>query len=361
MNDDSLEFLTELLEMPSPTGLEFEAQKLWAHELEQYADEVGCDAYGNTWAKFFAKDAKAPTLMIAAHADEIGFMIRYVTPEGFLRVERVGGSDVSIARGRRIRFLGSQGEVVGITGNTAIHLRSGEDTVPKTWDIFVDIGATSSKEVEDMGLRVGHVGVYCDGPLLLNNTKLVCRALDNRISGFILFELARKLKKSKKELTWNIVLLNAVQEEVGGHGATMATHRIRPDAAICLDVTHATDSPDLSKDKYGDIKLGKGPALAFGTANHPNVTARLEIAADKAGVSVQYEATGRCTGTDTDSIFISRDGIPSALVSIPLRYMHSPVEMADISDVDATVELLHSFIKVLKKNDDFRYSLGKQD
>ncbi|MDH3068434.1 M42 family metallopeptidase [Akkermansia sp. N21169] len=359
MNDESMEFLTELLETPSPTGLEFEAQKVWAQELEQYADEVECDAYGSTWAKFFAKDAKAPTLMIEAHADEIGFMIRYVTPEGFLRVERVGGSDIAIARGRRIRFMGTQGEVVGITGNTAIHLRGGEDTVPKTWDIFVDVGASSAKEVEEMGLRVGHIGVYCDGPMLMNGKKLVCRALDNRISGFILSELARKLKKSKKELAWNLVLLNAVQEEVGGHGATMATFRIRPDAAICLDVTHATDSPDLSKDRYGDIKLGKGPALTFGTANHPNVTARLELAADKSGIPVQFEASSRCTGTDTDSIFISREGVPSALVSIPLRYMHSPVETADLDDVDATVELLHGFIKSLKKSDDFRYSLGK--
>ncbi len=361
MNEDSMEFLTELLETASPTGREWEAQQIWAHELEQYASNVDCDAYGNVWATFRAKSKDSPTLMLAAHADEIGFMIRYITPDGFLRVERVGGTDVAIARGRRIRFQGSQGDVIGITGNTAIHLRGGEDKVPKTWDLFVDIGASSDKDVEKMGLRVGHMGVYCDGPMIMNDQKIVCRALDNRISGFILSEVARKLKKHAKDLEWNIVLLNAVQEEVGGHGATMATHRIRPDAAICLDVTHATDSPDLSKDKYGDIKLGKGPALAYGTANHPNLVDRLELIANKADIAIQYEATGRCTGTDTDSIFISRDGVPSALVSLPLRYMHSPVETADLSDIDATIDLLLAMIKSLKKDDNFRFTLKSED
>ena len=204
-----------------------------------------------------------------------------------------------------------------MTGNTAIHLREPGEKEPKIWEIYVDVGASSDKEVAELGLRVGHVGVYCDGPMLMNENKLVCRALDNRLSGFILSEIARKLCKLKKPVSWNVVLVNAVQEEVGCIGAGMITHRLRPDAAICIDVTHATDSPGLDKGKFGDIRLGGGPAVIHGTANHPNLVARLEIVADKNKIPLQHEAAGRRTGTDTDSIYISRDGVASALVSVP--------------------------------------------
>ena len=211
ISDDSLEFLTELLETPSPSGFEIDAQRIWADELRKYTEDVQCDTYGNTWAVFHADAEEAPTLMIEAHADEIGFMIRHITKDGFLYVERVGGTDTAIARGRRVRFLGSQGEVMGVTGNTAIHLREPGEKEPKIWEIYVDVGASSDKEVAELGLRVGHVGVYCDGPMLMNENKLVCRALDNRLSGFILSEIARKLCKLKKPVAWNVVLVNAVQ------------------------------------------------------------------------------------------------------------------------------------------------------
>ena len=284
-------------------------------------------------------------------------MIRHITPEGFLYVERVGGTDTAIARGRRVRFLGSQGEVMGITGNTAIHLREGGEKEPKIWEIYIDVGASSDKEVADLGLRVGHVGVYCDGPMLMNENKLVCRALDNRLSGFVLSEIAKRLCKQKKPLAWNVALVNAVQEEVGCIGAGMITHRIQPEAAICIDVTHATDSPGLDKGKFGDIKLGKGPAVIHGTANHPNLVARLEIVADKNKINLQHEAAGRRTGTDTDSIYVSRNGVASALVSLPLRYMHSPVETAALSDVEDTIKLLVELIKSLKPGDSFGHKL----
>ena len=209
ISDDSLEFLTELLETPSPSGFEIDAQRIWADELRKYTEDVQCDTYGNTWATFHAEAENAPTLMIEAHADEIGFMIRHITKDGFLYVERVGGTDTAIARGRRVRFLGSQGEVTGVTGNTAIHLREPGEKEPKIWEIYVDVGASSDKEVAELGLRVGHVGVYCDGPMLMNESKLVCRALDNRLSGFVLSEIARKLCKLKKPLAWKLMLANA--------------------------------------------------------------------------------------------------------------------------------------------------------
>lgn len=357
ISDDSLEFLTELLETPSPSGFEIDAQRIWADELRKYTEDVQCDTYVNTWATFHAEAENAPTLMIEAHADEIGFMIRHITKDGFLYVERVGGTDTAIARGRRVRFLGSQGEVTGVTGNTAIHLREPGEKEPKIWEIYVDVGASSDKEVAELGLRVGHVGVYCDGPMLMNESKLVCRALDNRLSGFVLSEIARKLCKLKKPLAWNVMLVNAVQEEVGCIGAGMITHRLRPDAAICIDVTHATDSPGLDKGKFGDIKLGGGPAVIHGTANHPNLVARLEIVADKNKIPLQHEAAGRRTGTDTDSIYVSRNGVASALVSLPLRYMHSPVETAALTDVENTIKLLLELIKSLKPEDTFGHKL----
>ncbi len=266
MNDDSLDFLTEILETPSPTGHEMEAQRLWAAQMKELTDSVKCDAYGNTWATLKAKNKDAKTLLLDAHADEIGFSIRYITDDGYLRVERLGGSDVAIARGRRIRFMGAEGEVIGVTGNTAIHIRDDDGKNPKLWELYVDLGASSREEVEELGLRIGHVGVYCDGPMLMNGKRLVCRALDDRLCGFILTEIARKLKEDKIKPAWNIVFGNTVQEEVGCIGAQMLTHRINPDAAICLDVTHATDSPGLDKGRYGDVRLGKGGCLCHGPA-----------------------------------------------------------------------------------------------
>ncbi len=357
ISDSSLEFLTELLETASPSGHEIDAQRIWADEMRKYTDSVQCDAYGNTWATFSAEKEDAPTLMIEAHADEIGFMIRHITSDGFLYVERVGGSDAAIARGRRIRFQGSQGEVIGITGNTAIHLREPGAKEPKIWEIYVDVGASGPEEVEKMGLRIGHVGVYCDGPMLMNEKKLVCRALDNRLSGFILSEVAKKLCSRKKPLAWNVVLVNSVQEEVGCFGAGRVTHRLRPEAGICIDVTHSTDSPGLDKGRFGDIKLGGGPAILHGAAVHPNLVTRLELVADKAKIKLQHEAAGRCTGTNTDSIYTSRDGVPAALISIPLRYMHSPVETADLDDVEDIVKLLTELVKSLKPGESFGHKL----
>lgn len=357
MKTQQLEFLTELLETPSPTGHEIEAQRIWADEMRKYTDDVQCDAYGNTWAVLHAEKTDAPTFLLDAHADEIGFSIRQITKEGYARVERLGGTDVAIARGRRIRFLGSEGEVIGVTGNTAIHLRDDDGKVPKIWELYVDFGASSDDELKKMGIRVGSVGVYCDGPVLLEGKRLVCRALDNRLSGFILTEVARKLSKSKSKLAWNIVFANTVQEEVGCIGAKMLAHRINPDAAICLDVTHATDSPGLDKGRYGDVQLGSGPCVCHGPACHHLVVSRLELVADKAKIALQFETSGRTSGTNADSIFTARDGVPCANVSIPLRYMHSPVEMADMEDCEKIVDLLSSFVSSLKAKDSFGYSL----
>ncbi|MFI3243507.1 MAG: M20/M25/M40 family metallo-hydrolase [Akkermansia sp.] len=355
----SMDFLSELLDIPAPTGHEMEAQEYWATYMAQFTDAQECDAYGSAWATMNAATPDAPTLMLDAHADEIGFSIRYIDDNGFARVERVGGSDVAIARGRRLSFMGSEGEVIGITGNTAIHLRGGDNKEPQLWDIYVDFGCNSREEVEQLGLRVGDVGVYCAGPLMIHNKRLVCRALDDRLCGFILTEVARKLHESGVKPAWNIVFANTVQEEVGCHGARMLSYRLNPDAAICLDVTHATDSPGLDKARYGDIQLGAGAALSFGPVCHPNVNGRLCLVAEQNDMPLQRETIGRASGTNTDFVFNNRQGIPATNLSLPLRYMHSPVELADMRDVQSCIDLLVKFVQSLQLEDDFAHRLTK--
>lgn len=352
------DFLAKLLETPSPTGREMEGQRLWTSYIAPYTDERQCDAYGSAWATLRGAEPGAPTLMIDAHADEIGFSIRYITDDGFAHVERLGGSDVAIARGRRLRFFGARGEVAGVIGNTAIHIRDDEGKAPKLWDLYVDFGCASRDETEALGLRVGDVGVYCDGPLELQNGKrLVCRALDDRLCGYITAETARALHEQGIRPAWNIVFANTVQEEVGCIGAGMLAYRLKPDAAICLDVTHATDTPGLSPSRYGCVRLGKGGCLCFGPACHPKLNARIESVAQAESIPLQRETSGRTTGTNADQIFRSRSGVPSACLSLPLRYMHSPVETADMGDAQACIDLLVAVIKSLRAEDDFRHRL----
>lgn len=351
-------FLFKLLETPSPTGWEMPGQRVWAEHVKDFADEVECDTYGSTWAT--VKGTSKNVLMLEAHADEIGFIIKHVEKDGFLRLDRVGGSDVATARGRRLRILGDQGEVSGIIGNTAIHLRRDSLTnekAPQTHDLWVDVGASNPAEVAALGLRVGHPAVYTDGPMELGKDLIVSRALDNRIGGYIIAQAMKIVASGSKKPAWTLVCLNAVQEEIGGMGARMATNRIHPTACVCLDVTHATDTPGLSAAKTGEIKLGEGPTLTHGAANHPLVVDRLQKVASKVKVPVQHEAVSRFTGTDTDKIYDVHQGIPSALVSLPLRCMHSVVETAHHTDIEQTIQLLANFLLDLKPKDSFAQKL----
>lgn len=353
-------FLFDLLKTPSPTGFEMPGQRVWAKNVKRFADSVECDTYGSTWATLQGGGRGEKSVMLEAHADEIGYMIKHVTKEGFLYVDRVGGSDAATGRGRRLDILGDKGTVTGIIGNTAIHLRrdsQGSEKAPAVHQLWVDVGASSRDDVVKLGIRVGHVAVYQDGPMELANKRLVSRALDNRIGGFIIAQVMKKLSKQKKPRSHSLVCLNAIQEEIGGFGAKMATHRLMPSVCICIDVTHATDTPGLDPTQYGDVKLGKGPSLTHGSANHPLVVDRLMELAQKNKIPVQHEAAGRFTGTDTDSIFDVQNGIPSALVSLPIRCMHSVVETAHWDDVQHTIDLLATFVNSLKASDDFSQQL----
>ena len=353
MDKDAESFLYELLNTPSPTGFEAPGQRVWANRCRQFADSVDSDAYGNAWATVNGTDPDAPTVMIEAHADEIGFMVKWVDSDGFLRVDRIGGSDWATARGRRLTFYGDKGEVTGIVGNTAIHIRDRKDgeKAPEVHELYVDIGASSPEEAAEMGIRVGHPGVYADAAQPFGKNQIVGRALDNRIGGFIISEVTRRLAAEKPSAS--CVALNAVQEEIGGYGATMASYRLHPDLCLVLDVTHATDSPDIKHAQHGHVKLGEGPSLTHGTANHPLMVDRLIELGKDLEIPLQHEASSRFTGTDTDSIYHQQGGIPSALVSLPLRYMHSVVEMADFDDVQRVIDLMTGFVLSVKAGDTF--------
>jgi endoglucanase len=358
VNKDDREFLFHLLETPSPTGFEMRGQQVWADWIKSYAPEVACDAYGSTWATLPGKSKRI--VMLEAHADEIGYMIKHIDDKGFLRIDRVGGSDAATARGRRLTILGDKGPVSGIIGNTAIHLRrdeAGHEKAPAVHDLWVDVGASSAAQVAALGLRVGHPAVYQDGPLELAHKRLIGRAIDNRIGGYIIAQVMKRIASGKKKPALTLLCLNAVQEEIGGNGAMMATYRLKPDLCVCLDVTHATDTPGIDPNKFGSVKLGGGPTLSHGTANHPHVVERLIDVAAKGKIPVQHEASSRFTGTDTDKIFHSREGIPSALVSLPLRCMHSVVETAHLDDIAHTIDLLTAFILSLTAKDVFSQTL----
>jgi endoglucanase len=350
MTDADRAFLFDLLDTPSPTGFETPGQKKWAAYVQPFADRVESDPYGNVWATL---DGDGPAVMLEAHADEIGFMVKYVTDGGFIHVDRIGGSDWAIARGKRVRILGAKGDVLGVVGNTAIHLRDRKDgeKAPKLEELFLDIGASSKDEVAERGVRVGHPAVYSESVESLTEGRLVGRALDNRLGGYVVAQALKNLATEERRST--VVGLNAVQEEIGGNGARMAAYRLDPDVALVLDVTHATDSPGISKEKHGEVKLGGGPSITHGTVNHPKVVERLVEVAEQEDIPLQHEASSRFSGTDTDVIFRTKTGIPSALVSIPMRYMHSTIETVDLGDVEHAVRLMTAFARSISADDAF--------
>jgi len=356
MTSNSQAFLFDLLNTPSPTGFEAAGQRKWANHLRPFS-RVESDAYGNAWATIEGTEADAPTLMIEAHADEIGYIVKNVTSEGYLHVDRIGGSDWATARGRRLIIQGDQAEVKGVIGNTAIHIRdrpgSGEKA-PEMHELYVDIGASSAEEVAEMGVRVGHPAVYADSAEIFGERRIVGRALDNRIGGYIIARVMENLSAKKNPASATVIALNAVQEEIGGYGAKMATQQIMPDICLVLDVTHATDTPGIKKEKHGAVILGGGPSVTHGTGNHPEMVKRVMSVAESLDLSLQHESASRNTGTDTDSIYHIGGGIPCALISLPLRYMHSVIEMADLDDVEKTIDLMTAFARSVKAGDEFK-------
>lgn len=353
MREQSLNFLRTLVNTPSPVGHETRGQRVWLDYAKQFADETFSDAYGNCVAVL--NKGGSPRLMLAGHADEIALAVNYITEEGFIYVRKMGGIDAAITKAQRVVIHTRNGGLKGVVGNVAPHLmkEEKEPKLPKISDLFIDIGAGGRAEAESL-VRIGDPITLADEFDLLRKDLAVARAFDNRIGTFAVAETLRLLRSGKGKLHPEVCAVSNVQEEVGLLGARQIAYSLKPDVALVVDVTHATDYPNVSKAQHGDVKLGQGPALTHGGCNHPEVVARLESVAKAKKIPLQHEAMSSSSGTDTDVIFWTRGGIASALVSLPDRYMHSPVEVVNLKDLEMIPELLAGFAASLKKGEQFK-------
>jgi len=351
---DSMAFMERYLNNPSPTGFESEGQKLWLDYVRPFVDEHIVDPYG-TVVGVINPEAEY-RVVIEAHADEISWFVHYITKEGFIYVKRNGGSDHMIAPSKRVNIHTDKGIVKAVFGWPAIHVRNGKTEItPTTENIFLDCGCTSKEDVERLGIHVGCVITYEDEFMVLNGHNFVGRALDNRMGGFMIAEVARLLKQNKVKLPFGLYVTNSVQEEVGLRGAEMIVERIKPHMAIVTDVTHDTQTPMMSKVQSGDIACGKGPVISYAPAVHNNVLKHVVRTAEKEKIPFQRLAASRATGTDTDAFAYGAAGVPSALISLPLRYMHTTVEMVHREDVENVIQLIYTAVKSVKPGQDMRY------
>ena len=354
LNTNSTNFLYQYLNNPSPTGFESAGQKIWLNYIKPYVDTHFVDTYGTVVGVI---NPSAPyKVVIEAHADEISWFVNYISKDGFIYLKRNGGSDHQIAPSMRVNIHTDKGIVKGVFGWPAIHVREpGKEEPPSLKNIFLDLGCKSDKEVSDLGVHVGCVVTYQDELMELNDRYYVGRALDNRIGGFMIAEVARLLKEKKDKLPFGLYIVNAVQEEVGLNGATMIARKIKPNVAIVTDVCHDTQTPMMSKITSGDIHCGKGPVLSYAPAVQNNLLKLIIDTAKKNKIDFQRQAASRATGTDTDAFAYATDGIASALISLPLRYMHTTVESVNKKDVEEVIKLIYHSLKTIKNNQDFRY------
>ena len=354
LNKKSLDFLEKYLNNAAPTGYEWEGQKIWMDYLKPYVDEFITDTYGTAVAVINPK-AKYK-VVIEGHADEISWYVNYISDAGLLYVIRNGGSDHQIAPSKIVNIHTKNGIVKGVFGWPAIHTRNkGKEETPKLDNIFIDIGAKDKKEVEKMGVHVGCVITYPDAFFILNKDKFVCRALDNRMGGFMIAEVARLLKENKKTLPFGLYITNSVQEEIGLRGAQMIAERIKPNVAIVTDVTHDTTTPMIEMKTQGDAEIGKGPVIAYAPAVQQKLRDLITDTAQANKIPFQRAALSRATGTDTDAFAYSGSGVASALISLPLRYMHTTVEMVHRDDVENVIKLIYESLLKIKDGDSFSY------
>ena len=349
----SEKFLEKYLNNPSPTGFESEGQKMWLEYMKPYVDDYIVDNYGSVAG--IINPGKKYKVVIEAHADEISWFVHYITKDGFIYLMRNGGSDHMIAPSKRVNIHTDKGTVKAVFGWPAIHMRKGKEETPSLKNIFLDCGCTTKEEVEALGVHVGCVATFEDEFMILNKNKYVGRALDNRMGGFMIAETARLLKESKTELPFTLYVVNSVQEEIGLRGAQMIAQRIRPDVALVTDVCHDTNTPMVSKIENGDLKSGDGPVLTYGPAVQNNFLKQIISTAEKKNIPFQRAVVSRSTGTDTDAFAYSNEGVTSALISLPLRYMHTTVEMVHKDDVENSIRMLLETVKSIKNDQDFRY------
>jgi len=357
LGKDSFEFLRNYINTPSPVGFESSGQKLWIDYIKPYVQSVFVDPYGT--AVGIINQKATFKVVIEAHVDEISWFVNYINPEGLLYLKRNGGVDHQIAPGQRVWVMGRKGMVKAVFGWPAIHTRiASTDTKepqPKVDNLFLDCGARNRKEVEDLGIHIGSVVTYQEGYDELANDYLIGRAFDNRIGGFMIAEVTRMISKNKVKLPYALYVVNAVQEEIGLRGAEMIARRIKPNIAIITDVTHDTTTPMVNKIIEGDVACGKGPSLAYGPAVHNKLLHLVQEVSVKKKIPVQMRTVSRSTGTDTDSFAYANDGCPSVLISIPLRYMHTTVEMLHRDDIEQTIQLMYETLLTLTPKTNLNY------
>jgi len=342
ITNESFNFLKNYINTPSPVGSEYTGQRLWIDYIRPFVDDVFTDPYGT--AVGVINPQSNFKVVIEAHVDEISWFVNYVTNEGLMYLKRNGGVDHQIAPGQRVLIHGKKGPVKAVFGWPAIHTRlsnQDKEANPKVENLFLDCGARNKKEIEDLGIHIGAVVTYQDGFDELAYDYYIGRAFDNRIGGYMIAEVARLINENKKKLPFGLYVVNAVQEEIGLRGAEMIARRIKPHLAIITDVTHDTSTPMINKMVEGDTSCGKGPSLSYGPAVHNKLLQFVQDVAEKNDIPVQLRAVSRSTGTDTDSFAYANDGCPSVLISMPLRYMHTTVEMLHRSDIEQTIRLMY--------------------
>jgi len=359
LHKDAMQFFETLINTPSPTGSEWKGQKVWMDYIKPYVDKIETDSYGSAVA-IINPDAKFK-VVIEAHCDEISWFVNYINDDGIIYVIRNGGSDHLIAPSKVVDIWTKKWPVKAVFGRPAIHTRrrEKEEDTPKVENITLDVGAKSKKEVEKMGIHVGDVITYEDKFFMLNDRYCVGRALDNRAGGFMIAQVARLLHENKKKLPFGLYIVNAVQEEIGLKWAEMMAYRINPDLAIITDVTHDTTTPMIDPKKEGLVKCGEGPTLARAPSIHNGFMDHVIDVAEKKKIPFQRAASSTYTGTDTDEFAYSRGGRPAVLISLPLRYMHTTVEMVEKVDVEHTIELMYQVLLSLKAGENFSY-FGKK-
>jgi tetrahedral aminopeptidase len=350
VDDSSINFLRTLLEAPSPSGFEQPAQRVWRENVGPHADRVYTDMHGNTFG--VKNEGGQPRIILAGHCDELGFMVNYISDEGYIFFATIGGFDLNIIPGHRVRIHTKNGVVPGVTGKKAIHVMTPEDRKksPEIQDLWIDIGAKDRQEAAEL-VRVGDPVTYVEAFEILRGDIAISRAFDDKAGSFAIGDVLRLLEG--KSFSAAVYAVSTVQEEVGLRGATTSAYGVDPKVGIAVDVTHATDHPDMDRRKLGDVKLGKGPVIARGANINPVVERMLIQTAEEEGIPYQLEAAPRGTGTDANAIQLTRGGVATALISIPLRYMHTAVETIALEDVANVSKLIAAFIQRVKPDTDF--------
>jgi putative aminopeptidase FrvX len=353
VHSESIEFLKRLLDTPAPSGFEAPAARVWRAEAEKIADVVDVDVSGNSWATLNPQGN--PRVMLAGHIDEIGLMVTHVDEEGFVYFDGIGGWDSQVLVGQRVRLMTRDATIMGVVGKKPIHLMKVEerDKVSKIRDLWIDIGAKDRDDATKRGVRVGDPGVVDAQLVELGDDLIASRSIDNRIGAFVVLEALRMLAEKPGKACVSAVA--TTQEEIGysGGGARSSAYRLDPQVAIVVDVTFATDAPQIEKKEVGERKLGSGPVLTRGSAASEVVVNQLIEVAEKEKIPYTLSAAPRMTSTDADAIYLSRTGVATGVISVPNRYMHSPNEIVSLKDVEQTAKLIAAYCRSLTADTDF--------